>query len=80
MRSSFISQLMLIAFVLPIAAAGSEVESSKCPNIILIVVGDLGFSGLGCYGSEFSTPNLDRLPADGVRLKIINSFSAALAG
>ena len=31
------------------------------PNIILIMADDLGFSGLGCYGSEIETPNLDRL-------------------
>ncbi|MBM3957358.1 MAG: arylsulfatase [Gemmatimonadetes bacterium] len=37
------------------------------PNIILIVVDDLGFSDLGCYGSEIRTPNIDRLAAGGVR-------------
>ncbi len=37
------------------------------PNIILIAVDDLGFSDLGCYGSEIRTPNIDRLAAGGVR-------------
>ncbi len=37
------------------------------PNIILIMADDMGFSDLGCYGSEISTPNLDRLAARGVR-------------
>lgn len=37
------------------------------PNIVLIVADDLGFSDLGCYGSEIATPNLDRLAASGVR-------------
>ena len=37
------------------------------PNIILIVVDDMGFSDIGCYGSEISTPNLDALAATGLR-------------
>ena len=37
------------------------------PNIIVILVDDMGFSDLGCYGSEIPTPNLDRLAAGGVR-------------
>ena len=31
------------------------------PNIILILADDMGFSDLGCYGSEINTPNLDKL-------------------
>jgi len=37
------------------------------PNIVLIMADDMGFSDLGCYGSEISTPNLDRLAHQGVR-------------
>lgn len=37
------------------------------PNIIIIVCDDMGFSDLGCYGSEIDTPNLDRLAANGLR-------------
>ena len=38
------------------------------PNIILIMADDLGFSDLGCYGSEIQTPNLDRLAREGLRM------------
>ena len=40
----------------------------KRPNILLIFADDLGWSDLGCYGSErFETPHLDRLSAGGMR-------------
>ncbi|MEJ7779664.1 MAG: arylsulfatase [Daejeonella sp.] len=41
--------------------------SQERPNIVLIMVDDMGFSDIGCYGSEIATPNLDRLAAEGVR-------------
>jgi len=37
------------------------------PNIVLIMADDMGYSDLGCYGSEIDTPNLNRLANDGVR-------------
>ena len=37
------------------------------PNIVVILVDDMGFSDLGCYGSEIPTPNLDALAAGGLR-------------
>lgn len=37
------------------------------PNIILILADDMGYSDLGCYGSEIQTPNLDRLANNGLR-------------
>jgi arylsulfatase len=39
----------------------------KKPNVLVILTDDLGFSDLGCYGSEIPTPNLDRLAAKGLR-------------
>ncbi len=41
-------------------------ESTRPPNVILIVADDLGWADLGCYGSTFHrTPHLDRLAAGG---------------
>ena len=38
------------------------------PNFVILLVDDLGWTDLGCYGSDFyETPNIDRLAADGVR-------------
>ncbi|MFP4105227.1 MAG: sulfatase-like hydrolase/transferase, partial [Phycisphaerae bacterium] len=39
---------------------------SRRPNIILIMVDDMGFSDIGCFGSEVHTPNIDRLSRRGV--------------
>ena len=36
------------------------------PNIILILADDMGYSDLGCYGSEIRTPNIDSLAEDGI--------------
>ncbi|MDR1810507.1 MAG: arylsulfatase [Prevotella sp.] len=37
------------------------------PNIIVVLVDDMGYSDLGCYGGEVCTPNIDGLAADGLR-------------
>ncbi len=47
----------------------NEMQSSQStqPNVVLILADDLGWADLGCYGSEVSTPNLDRLASQGIR-------------
>mgnify|MGYP001073637460 FL=1 len=54
--------------------AGSEswwpprpTPSADAPNIVIVLADDLGFSDLGCYGSEIPTPNLDRLAGAGLQ-------------
>jgi len=42
-------------------------QAAERPNIILILADDLGYSDLGCFGSEIATPNLDRLAQAGLR-------------
>ena len=53
---------VLISCLLPFAAPATE-----RPNILLIMVDDMGYADLGCYGGEIDTPNIDRLAAGGVR-------------
>lgn len=60
--------LTLAASLLLVTATAFAEPESKRPNVLLVVADDLGFSDLGCYGSEIATPNLDRLAANGVRL------------
>jgi arylsulfatase len=41
--------------------------TAGAPNVVLIVLDDMGFAQLGCFGSGISTPNVDRLAANGLR-------------
>jgi arylsulfatase A-like enzyme len=43
------------------------------PNIVVVLVDDVGFADLGCQGSEIATPNLDRLAAEGVQFTNFHS-------
>ena len=42
-------------------------DASGKPNIIVVLVDDMGYSDIGCFGSEIRTPNLDSLAAGGLR-------------
>lgn len=51
----------------PFAAKTTQRPAAR-PNVVFILADDLGWGDLGCFGSlHNSTPNLDRLAADGVR-------------
>ena len=60
------SLLALIASLHWLAPSLSAAERTP-PNIIVILVDDMGFSDIGCYGSEIPTPHLDALAAGGLR-------------
>ncbi|MDB5469367.1 MAG: Arylsulfatase [Caulobacter sp.] len=49
-------------------ATGQPAQAPRRPNFLVIVADDLGFSDLGAFGGEISTPNLDALAARGVRM------------
>ncbi|HEX3461815.1 MAG TPA: arylsulfatase, partial [Acidimicrobiales bacterium] len=44
------------------------VPPDGAPNVLLVVLDDVGFAQLGCYGSDIATPVMDRLAAGGIRL------------
>ena len=54
----------------------SGLQSRRRPNIILIYGDDLGSGDLGCYGSSFPTPNLDKMAAQGVTFRQCSSSNA----
>ena len=45
------------------------------PNIVMVVLDDVGFAQLGCYGSDIDTPSLDALAAQGVRFSGFHTTS-----
>jgi len=49
------------------ATLGAAEISAEPPNIVMILVDDMGYSDLGCYGGEIDTPHIDRLAKQGVR-------------
>jgi arylsulfatase A-like enzyme len=48
-------------------AAAAEDRAGSRPNIVIILVDDMGYSDPGCFGGEINTPNIDALAAQGVR-------------
>jgi arylsulfatase A-like enzyme len=59
--------LILLAISFTTVPFGTVHGASSKPNIVVILVDDMGFADLGCYGSEIPTPNLDKLAANGLR-------------
>lgn len=57
----------LLIYPTLLLGASASLEAQEKPNILVILADDLGYSDLGCYGSEIHTPNLDKLAAAGVR-------------
>jgi len=53
--------------LLPIRRAAQTGSPAARPNIVFILADDMGFSDIGCYGSEIETPHLDALAAGGLR-------------
>lgn len=58
------NKLLILALTFLFLASSSADDR---PNIILIMSDDMGWSDIGCYGSEIKTPHLDSLAKDGVR-------------
>ena len=58
---------LLVVSIVAITGWVSAAEPVKKPNIVVILVDDMGFSDIGCFGSEIPTPNLDNLAANGLR-------------
>jgi len=56
-----------LALVLTICQAGHCATAKTQPNIVILVADDWGFSDVGAFGSEISTPNVDALARQGMK-------------
>ena len=65
-----------VVTILPASAQTLSADQAKPrPNVVFLLADDLGWTGLGCFGSDFyETPHLDRLAATGMRFT--NAYSA----
>jgi len=60
--------ISLLCLILGLNACKNSGGSMEKPNFIFLLVDDLGWTDLGCYGSTFyETPNIDNLASDGMR-------------
>ena len=61
-----ISKRLFSAFSILACTLLSQISAApKQPNILLVMADDMGWTDLGCYGSEIETPNLDSLAQQG---------------
>ena len=47
--------------------AGPSLRAEGAPNVVVVLLDDVGYAQFGCYGSTISTPTFDRLAANGLR-------------
>ncbi len=64
-QNAFLINVVIAALLAGIVAGSAQ--AADRPNVLLIMVDDMGFSDPGCYGGEVDTPNLDALAAGGLR-------------
>ncbi len=64
--------LILLAASAP-AAKPQKDQTARLPNVVTLLVDDLGYRDLGCYGGPVKTPVLDQLAAEGVRFTDFHS-------
>ena len=58
----------VLALALCLAGLGVFTSlAAERPNMVLILLDDVGYSDYGCFGSEIQTPNIDRLAREGLR-------------
>src|SRR5947208_15312206 len=67
--------VFVLCFAASLPSPARAAAKSSHPNLIFILSDDLGYNDVSCYGqTQFQTPNLDRMAAEGMR------FTSAYAG
>jgi arylsulfatase A-like enzyme len=78
MKPKYIGCFSVLSLLLTSCAVKEKNSNSHSrPNFVFILVDDLGYKDLGCYGSDFyETPNIDRLALQGIRFTASYTASA----
>ena len=73
-----LTSLLTVIAITSILASGSSVDSAEKPNIVIILVDDMGHGDPGCFNSEskIPTPNIDSLARAGMRFTDAHSPGA----
>ncbi|MCB0731027.1 MAG: arylsulfatase [Ignavibacteriae bacterium] len=81
MKTTLFKLILIVNIVLILTLLGcKENKKSQKPNIVFIIVDDMGYNVPGCYGgNEFSTPNIDNLATNGMRFTSAYSGSSLCA-
>ncbi|NQU51648.1 MAG: arylsulfatase [Bacteroidetes bacterium] len=72
------AKIIFILFVVCLVGCSSPsiINNTQIkPNIIVVMVDDMGFSDIGCYGGGIDTPNLDKLASEGLRFSTFYNCS-----
>ena len=56
-----LNKTMRICSLLTLVLTGVHLNAAERPNVIIILVDDMGFSDIGAYGGEIKTPHIDSL-------------------
>jgi len=56
-----------LLIVMTFVGSALPLWATERPNIVIILSDDMGYSDIGCYGSEIRTPTLDHLAGNGIR-------------
>lgn len=68
-------RVLILLTVVTLSFYGCANKSETPPNIVFILADDLGYSQIGCYGTDYyQTPNIDKLASNGMRFT--NAYAA----
>lgn len=70
------ARLSRVALTIALACLSVSAAGGERPNIVLILLDDVGYSDLGAFGGEITTPNLDALALKGVRFSNFHTASS----
>ena len=69
---------LIILFLLFFSVSTLAQQAPQRPNILIVMLDDVGFMGLGAYGSDANTPNIDKIAQQGVQFS--RYYTAPMCG